>query len=141
MLPGGLAVLWLAGSLTWQMIQAIHTSAEVVMVNRLHIAGLGAGLGLIGTALMIITGEFLQHARLTRWASALMVAGAALALVLPLPASLCAHYVLSSSGYETCAALSEPSFKLSRTAWVRDAETCRKAVDARRPRAVGSRNL
>jgi len=126
-LPGGLVLLWLAGSTTVAMIRAIQNSEPSVIVDRLAIAACGAGIGMLGAALVVIAGDFLKSPILMKWAAVLFIGGGLLTIALPLPISMVASAYLSESGYVVCRELTEPSFKLSRTAWVRNESTCRKS--------------
>ena len=123
-LPGGAGLLWLAGSTVLHMLSGMLKLDPVVIVDRLALAGCGAGLGMLGAALVVISGDFLRSRRLTQASFAILLTGGLLTVLLPLPASLAASGYLARSGYITCRELTEPSFKLSRTAWVRSADAC-----------------
>ncbi len=122
------------------MVAGIRTSAEIVIVNRLSLAGFGAGFGLIGVGVLVVARDLLKNRLLSNLGAALVFGGAGMALLLPIPASFAASGVLSRAGYQVCKALSEPSFKLTRTAWVRPPSACRsQRVDMSRrpPRRTG----
>jgi len=107
------------------MTRAIQTSAPSIVIDRLAIAAGAAGVGMLGAALVVIAGDFLRSPILMKCAAALFFGGGILTIALPLPVSFLASSHLSKSGYVVCPELTEPSFKLSRTLWVRDESVCR----------------
>ncbi len=108
------------------MIMSIQELAPVVIVNRGALAAIGAGIGLLGAALVVVAGDFLENSRLMQWGASALAVGAILTILIPFPAAFIAGRMLEERGYSECSALTAFGFRFSRVAWVRDPSACVK---------------